>query len=189
MVQRLALPKRTTHITVTGIGIITDTVNSTVTLRIKLRDAVVPELVIQALVVKRVAGSIASVPKLFDWDFGVDKPLADQMFYKSTCIPLLLGSLTLPQIMLEGMEIKHGLMLQNTRFGWIISGQHPYANRSSTTTSCHISLLEFENRLLSFWDLQVTSEDIMVLENEFCEKQFVEKESTIFDVNRNRSLT
>lgn len=129
--QTLKLKKKKTSISLRGVNGIRDNAQSFVTLTIKLDDPEVPELTMPALVVKNVANINPCPPGKIAMLDTKDLKLADPHYLKASVIPVLLGMNVLHKIFLGGLQRQGNLLLQNTRFGWIISG--PLSGQMSKT--------------------------------------------------------
>lgn len=177
LVQKLRLKKKRTNVIISGLGgISSEKASSVVLLKMKIG---VEEIIMKALVVPKVTRSLPNVPSYVK-RLANQKSLADPTFEYPAPILVLLGSNITPKLFMEGVEIIEGYLFQKTRLGWIVSG--PADNPTEKFTSSHVSLAEMElhlaemeRSLIEFWDKPVTKEDIDVIEEETCEKLFLEK--------------
>lgn len=113
--------------------------------------------------------------------------LADPSFGTPNRIDLLLGAEVYSQILLEGLvKGQLGLIAQNTRLGWILSGTVPsaYVNRSEqchSIVNMHLTHVDrqFENELLKkFWEMEAEpasqKQKHLTLEDQKCEEWFTQ---------------
>jgi hypothetical protein len=173
LVQKLRLKKKKTNVLIKGVGDSTAQASSLVNITIVPKDS--DPLKLKALVVRRVTGQLPTIPtQTTSGDIKVE--LADPHFQKPAQIPILLGSNILPRIFKEGVLQQGSLLLQNTIFGWIISGQASQNVKfKPKCTSTHVALSEFEAQLYKFWDMPITVEDTEENEAEMCEELFVKQ--------------
>lgn len=87
---------------------------------------------------------------------------------------MLLGSNILPQLSLERVVVREGFLAQNTRLGWVV--YDPSEVSTSKVTAAHVASEEFEQKLLSFWDMPIRKEDVTELDEERWEKLFQSKD-------------
>lgn len=124
--------------------------------------------------VPKVTGKLPELPRIIVQKTK-DKKLAAPFTYKPTQVPILIGAKVLPGIFLPGFEVKEGLLYQQTKFGWIVSGQT--TGEPNKHLSCHVSLMEKEQQLLEFWDMPLQRAEGQDLDDEYCEKVFKEQHS------------
>lgn len=185
-VQSLRLKKTRCDINIAGVGgETTGKVRSMTTLKVEVKFPERRVLEINAYVVKRVTRKLPSIPNNFRALSGFGKPLADSFCGQPSHVPILLGANIASELFLEGIFIHGGLLLQNTRLGWIIMGSETAGKVNSKKVVCtHVSLAEFqqemaveniERDLKLFWDMPVTKEDIEIVESNVCEELFKSK--------------
>ncbi|XP_075217790.1 uncharacterized protein LOC142322596 [Lycorma delicatula] len=138
---------------------------------------------LELLVLKRIAHDLptSSIHKEFNIPNEVN--LADKHFYKSRGIDLLIGASIFFNAIIEG-HIKLGSnlpVLQNTEFGWIVSGTMTSGkSREIETTSittiahCNIAALnDLENLISSFWGIEeLPIEKSKTFEEDACEQHY-----------------
>nr|CAH7712888.1 unnamed protein product [Callosobruchus chinensis] len=103
--------------------------------------------------------------------------LADPCFSEPQKIDMLIGSDVFWNIVsTEQTSLGHNLpVLQNTKFGWIISGPLGFSSKNSIV--CNFSTeIDIQNDLRRFWEIEECLSDQKVLSEEeiACEKHFVE---------------
>lgn len=101
MVQLLGLKKCPTNVTITGFSGNSGVAKSMVKLQLKLANH--PDVVCQALVVKRVTTDQPKINGDFNWT--AEWNLADPHFTKKAQIPVLLGSNVLPQLFEQDTKV------------------------------------------------------------------------------------
>ena len=128
--------------------------------------------------------------ELYRRDHRRNLSLADPTFYQSAGIELLLGAEAYRAILFNGVRrgLSHDLVAQETRLGWIITGnaqgQPNSGSRWQYSTLCSIAPDEFtlNETLQRFWELEELPESkVGSLENQLCERLFVEGHQRLSD--------
>ena len=171
LVQKLKLKKKRINVKIIGVGgVEVGHVQSLVTIQIKLDDPSLPVIKTKAFVVRKVTSKLPAIPMHIDLNNN-DKKLADPFFNKPAHIPILLGSNVLVHIFSNGTEKINNLLYQNTLLGWIVSGST--SNIMAKQVSTHVSINEFEDKLIKFWDMPIKqATEIEEISDEHCEKLY-----------------
>lgn len=107
-----------------------------------------------------------------------DVTLADPTFNLSNEIDLLIGASLFWSILLSGRKSfgKNNLILQETKLGWIISGQIPITVSSFLSTCLMEVDSVSDNSLTRFWQIEEPqlAEPRMSLEEKECERHFLD---------------
>ncbi|XP_066589184.1 uncharacterized protein [Prorops nasuta] len=188
VVQTLNLKKWKVNISLSGVGVSRAVVaKARVNLTLKSTCHFGFELEFEALVLPRLTAQLPSREIILHKDqLLIGKILADHQFYRSGPIDLILGADIYGQLLLDGIHklSLSGLVAQNTRLGWIISG--PVVNKRLVRTirntgdmqSVHMhNCLIDENiskALQRFWELEEVLDQKKLLSpaDEYCENMF-----------------
>lgn len=182
-VKRLELPHRRSNISLVGVNQVEIQLNYTCDLSIRSRIqnyekglscVIVPDKITDNLPVRDVNVSSWKIPE--------HCKLADSKFNISSEIDLLIGA-QLFWDLLHGDSYSLGKSLQNTVFGWIVSGT---VNQKMLKSYCNFIKLtntELNNSLTTFWELEDVNGDTSLLnsEEQMCESHFLENYSRIDD--------
>lgn len=103
-------------------------------------------------------------------------PLSDPDFFKPGDIDMLLGASIFWDLLLDGrIKLnKNGPILQNTKFGWIVSGQ---LSSHSYSSVCNFSktIIQEDEQLKKFWEINdIPQHTILSKDDHECEKLFIE---------------
>lgn len=155
--KQLALPTTNTHTTVMGIDRSRSTVHHQCTLKLQsIHNAF--ETTVSALVVQNISDILPSQTFKFDLkNIPSHIKLADPRFNESGEIDMLLGAGIFWQLLCIGQhKISNDLMLQKTRFGWIVTG----AIKGQFTTQSYCNLtktIDIQQQLERFWNIEENS--------------------------------
>lgn len=181
LVQALQLKKFPIKALARGVGGAKSApITSYVKLRIKTCDKRCPVIEADAFVVPKVTG-VSKAARVLWKDDG--RKLADPSYYKAARISVLLGLNVIPSIYRDGQEVRDGFIIQNTIFGWIISGSSPPEPNSCKrrVIMANVSLTEYEQQCFGFWDILIRSGEASELDKKYCEKLFLEKHKRMPD--------
>lgn len=170
----LPIPKYKININVSGIGGNQHmTVKKYVQLALKSNYDKQFELPLTALVVPVVTSYVPNKFTLTEFSDLSEYYLADPNFMLPEKIDLLLGNDVYGDLLLPRMKkYKNSFLLQETRFGWMVSGP-PGSPSSDVTISSNICSLEEQLRL--FWEQEeLTPGKTITQEGIVCEKLFTE---------------
>lgn len=106
--------------------------------------------------------------------------LADPNFEGSSRIDVLLAADIYAQIVLEGVKRFHGILVQNTSLGWILSGQYKRNNCLVPSLSVHQVSHPVEKLLRAFWEIEeipIDRESLLSIDELACEKIFQDTHS------------
>lgn len=103
--------------------------------------------------------------------------LADDKYYEPSKVDILIGADHFWNILCVG-QIKlsnNALVLQKTRFGWIISGPVDDTSNPKNVNCNFVKTVELEQSLQKFWEIEeVQTNKSWSLEETQCEKHFIE---------------
>ena len=171
-VQKLKLNKKKTKVQLVGVGgNVINRSDWSVTILIKFDNPNLPILKTKALVLNTITNKMPTQNYQIS---GIDKAkqLADPKFYKSSHISIMLGSNVLPHIILNGAKTKNGLLYQNTKLGWIVSGGR--STEIGSLISTQVNFSEVQQGIGSYCEMSI-QEDSTNDEINSCEKLSVEK--------------
>jgi len=179
--QKMRLKQYKTNIIIKGLNNITDTARTYVKLQIQLSDPTLEIITTNALVVPKIASNI---PVLHvDMNMFSGKKLANPYVNQVNQVGILLGGDLLPKIFKSGSltEVNNGLIMQDTKLGWIISGQNAAPMKTVSTFINYnesfyksISDEQLNDQIYKFFELPELMEDPEE-ENTYCRKLFEEK--------------
>ncbi|XP_045540617.1 uncharacterized protein LOC106708519 [Papilio machaon] len=165
-VQLLGLKRTSSKRVISGLGgDPSASIRCTSMVMIKIQSRIDPsfQINVEAFVMKKLT-TVLPERKIKEQSVEFMSPmaLADPSFNVPNKIDLLLGAEVYSQILLEGIvkDPSSRVVAQNTRLGWILSGQLKTISHSETFNNCHniVSLHSFhsnENELLRrFWELE-----------------------------------
>ena len=168
LVQKLGWKKTRVDVKVTGVGEGRTAVKSATDFKILLDHPMAKkkEIEVNALIVKRVTGKLPKLPTLQKIEKSLGIKFADAESVGGT-VSILLGSDICPEVFCEGLRKLNGYLMQNTFFGWIVSGGKEAGERKWLST--HVSLAEVNNLQnedqQEIWEmvekLKKTEDDIM----------------------------
>ncbi|XP_055627216.1 uncharacterized protein LOC129769151 [Toxorhynchites rutilus septentrionalis] len=110
------------------------------------------------------------------WTLPDVKVLADPQFYESSPVDVIIGAEHYMDLLTDGRQkvTDDGPTLQNTVFGWILSGRIPRSSSRMTQSITFVcSTVEIEQQLTRFWELETcntTSNNS--IEETICEEIF-----------------
>ncbi|XP_071053586.1 uncharacterized protein [Onthophagus taurus] len=139
--QRLGLSERETHVNVAGINQLQSTINSSCLIQIYSRYTDF-SLKLRCLVIGEITSDLPNfVVNANDLQIPTNLRLADPSFNKPDKIDMLIGADYFWELLCVGqVKLPTGPIMQNTRFGWVISG--PVVSASAKLTShCNFSKL------------------------------------------------
>nr|XP_044248556.1 uncharacterized protein LOC123002454 [Drosophila takahashii] len=109
------------------------------------------------------------------WKLPENTPLADERFYQSRHVNLLLGTeaffdaLTVGQIRL----VPQGPLLQKTQFGWVVTGRLQQTAPIEVSTCMALNASSIDVNLKRLWELEaVDSPPLQKPEHAICEEQY-----------------
>ncbi|XP_072377333.1 uncharacterized protein [Diabrotica undecimpunctata] len=124
--------------------------------------------------------------------------LADPNFNETGSIDILLGAKEYSLILLDGVDrTKNGLLAQNTKLGWIMSGIAQQENIPNIQVLSMISRRQIDEEIKKYWELkEVDQSNTLSVEEKECEGYYnrtVKRDNeTRFEVkipvNSNRSI-
>ncbi|XP_036346956.1 uncharacterized protein LOC118756292, partial [Rhagoletis pomonella] len=173
--QRLLLPRSKHNIEICSIGQTLTNINYKTTTCIKSRTTGV-ELPLAFCVTSNIAYESGLEIDISAWNIPSNIELADEQFYKSTRIDLLLGTETFFSLLSVG-QIKLGdnlPVLQKTLLGWVVSGRYQ-SNSNNIRSLCMVACNdELDKKLEQLWRLEeVTSVgDMWTREEHSCERLY-----------------
>lgn len=117
------------------------------------------------------------------WNLPKDIQLADPTFYQPGQIDMLIGAELCFYILRMEKQSRPGdfPVLQNTEFGWILSGKYSDQTPSTSMTSCFIRQETLDQQLQRFWELEEIHTSPKSEEEQNCELHY--RENTIRDEN------
>lgn len=83
--------------------------------------------------------------------------LADEQYWQSGRIDLLLGAPLFYELLLEGVRKADGLIAQETVFGWMLTGSAVSNKQSTTAISC-VTQVQLDGLLRRFWEQEETEQ-------------------------------
>lgn len=181
--QALGLKKQTINGTISGLGnnIVMHT-RHIVSLNLQSEHDKMFNLPVKAYVLKTLTRLLPSTQIDMRWKHLQGLQLADPNYGTPASVDLLLGAEVYSNIILEGVQLgsSHTPLAQNTRLGWILSGEVKSINNSThNVINMHLSTQPEDNdNLQRFWELE--SGDTYKLkkqlteEEERCEKNYKE---------------
>ncbi|XP_061391738.1 uncharacterized protein LOC133327189 [Musca vetustissima] len=129
---------------------------------------------LEAFVVPEVTGNIpletVCIGELPDLD------LADQKFYQSGPVDMLLGGNVYPAILLSGVKknVLGSLLAQETVFGWILTGPAGKLEDVQRVRVSHCTRVSVQDQLAKFWEIEeVPKIPIVSLDDKKCEEIFL----------------
>lgn len=170
--NNLGLCKIPTHSTVSGIAGNIEHVKYYVNVTVRSKHNAY-EQTIRCLVLPRITNNIPAVsfnPDLIN--IPINMPLADETFYESGDIDVLMGAQHFWDILCDGkiQLAKNGPTLQNTHFGWILAGLlHIPNNDRPKHTMAHCAL---NDEVAKFWQIEEFAEPVLSDEQKMCEDIF-----------------
>ncbi|XP_036347133.1 uncharacterized protein LOC118756475 [Rhagoletis pomonella] len=173
--QRLLLPRSKHNIEICSIGQTSTNIKYKTTTCIKSRTTGV-ELPLAFCVTSNIAYESGLEIDISAWNIPSNIELADEQFYKSTRIDLLLGTETFFSLLSVG-QIKLGdnlPVLQKTLLGWVVSGRYQ-SNSNNIRSLCMVACNdELDKKLEQLWRLEeVTSVgDMWTREEHSCERLY-----------------
>ncbi len=137
-------------------------------------------VVVEARVLDRVTGDLPRCKvKVCDWAELKELSLADPQYGTPGAIDMLLGADVLPQIL--GSEVRtspdKALIVQNTVFGWVLSGKAKIKSGTPTLVCNHVLSADagMEDILKKFWEIETVEQACAwTMEEKLCEQHSVE---------------
>lgn len=153
--RKLKLPCKSINIPITGIGKQSSNIKSTMNAVIKSRVNDY-ESNCNFYIIKSITGNLPSVTWSFNlFNIPEDVPLADPEFNVSRSIDMLLGAELFYDLLLsEQIKQANKPIIQNTKFGWVVSGQTEC--RQKTKSICNVSVDEL---ITKFWKVEEFTDD------------------------------
>ncbi|XP_058817069.1 uncharacterized protein LOC131680368 [Topomyia yanbarensis] len=120
-----------------------------------------------------------------EWDLPDSTLIADPSFHEPGPVDLIIGAEYYMDLLKDERQkaTPSGPTLQNTVFGWIVSGRVPNSTNSERCSLVHVCLTaEIEEQLTRFWELETCrTASTNSVEETTCEQFF--KETTVRDEN------
>jgi hypothetical protein len=111
------------------------------------------------------------------WELPADIPLADPHFYQPSAIDLLLGATVFFEVLRPEQRFRQGYpTLQNTQFGWVLSGcipAHSVGQRKTATTSLLTTTHDLHAQVERFWLQEELTTRQHSKEESTCEEHFI----------------
>ncbi|XP_055590185.1 uncharacterized protein LOC129742319 [Uranotaenia lowii] len=102
--------------------------------------------------------------------------LADPLFFRSNPVDVIIGAEFYFDLMTEGRlkVAETGPTLQNTVFGWIVSGRIPNCEPRGQLSSSYVtSIADIQDQLTKFWELETCrTKSVFSIEETMCEEIF-----------------
>jgi hypothetical protein len=132
------------------------------------------EMEIEALVLPKITRNLPEKDIILPDYNEKNAILADPRYYKVGKIDLLLGVKEYSYILTEGMHrISNGLLSQNTKLGWIVSGIARERENIKAEVCCMISRQEMDVQIKNFWELEEVNQDTSFsVEEQECEELY-----------------
>ncbi|XP_072401673.1 uncharacterized protein [Diabrotica undecimpunctata] len=169
LADKLALSRSEVNISIVGIGHAVSNIRSKCTAKIQSRQSSFSTY-LSCLVVNRICDRIPAYSfDIGNLDISCNLRLSDPDFHVALKIDILIGVDTFWKILCVGQFSldPFALVMQQTSFGWIVSGQFndkrksvPYCNFSRNDTSSDLNV-----RLQKFWELEEYTEPVLSEEN------------------------
>ncbi|XP_037930495.1 uncharacterized protein LOC119665299 [Teleopsis dalmanni] len=175
--QKLRIPMAKHNIEINSIGNSSTRITSKVSTTIKSRFTAF-QLPLTFCITSHIAYQPDSEINISTWNIPPNINLADEQFYKSTRIDLLLGTESFFSVLSVG-QIKLGLglpTLQKTILGWIVSGRYDVSQCVNNSTCLLSSIDSVEEKLERLWKLEEVSitPHAWTSEQQVCDRLFSE---------------
>ncbi|XP_037942529.1 uncharacterized protein LOC119675401 [Teleopsis dalmanni] len=175
--QKLRIPMAKHNIEINNIGNSSTRITSKVSTTIKSRFTAF-QLPLTFCITSHIAYQPDSEINISTWNVPSNINLADEQFYKSTRIDLLLGTESFFSVLSVG-QIKLGLglpTLQKTILGWIVSGRYDVSQCVNNSTCLLSSIDSVEEKLECLWKLEEVSitPHAWTSEQQVCDRLFSE---------------
>lgn len=174
--QLLGLPQQKIHAEVTGLGDSTPKVsNKKIEAQIKPRFHDDFEMEVGLLVLPKLTQSLPQ--KSFDVRMRKWRHLADPGFNKAGPIDMILGAEVFAKILTPGLrKTKCGLVAQNTKLGWILSGCIGDSPTKHLQVQSMVTRTEEDQQLTKFWEVEEAAEVVrnQTQEEKICEELYAE---------------
>ncbi|XP_055615150.1 uncharacterized protein LOC129761453 [Toxorhynchites rutilus septentrionalis] len=176
MADRLAIPKKSANISITGINALRTLARDKVTVHFRSRNSEYRNQ-IECLITPKVTGTIpTSKIDITHWKIPNGFALADPEFHLPAKVDLLVGAELFFELMKPGqLNLAENLpQLRETCLGWIVAG---VVDNSSSGTLQHSNLAsidDIESRMHRFWEIEdVPNVSQYSTEQRSCEEHFV----------------
>lgn len=155
--QRLQLPRRTSKLTIHGVGSgLSQVAHGMVTLEIMPRFTSDFRLTVQAYILSRVTRMLPTTSIQTEWDHLTDLGLADPLYGKSQPVDVLLGVDAWSEILMG--EVRRGPVgspiASQTRLGWVVFGPLRSTGPSQSVSVNFVIHEQLEESLRRFWELE-----------------------------------
>ncbi|KOB72385.1 Uncharacterized protein OBRU01_12359 [Operophtera brumata] len=176
--QMLSYPREKITAEISGIGDETPKkAYSAINVTLKPRFTSDFELPVSLMVLPKLMSSIPNqdLPKIAAENLS-NKIIADPMYYVRGPIDMLLGAKEYSQILQSGMaKIQDGIVAQETRLGWILSGVCSTGTVKDVKIVSMTSRTEEMKQLSKYWELEeITESNDIKEEDKICEKFYDE---------------
>ena len=178
MRQILGIRTKNSNIEVSGFNLNKTSIKHSVTTTVKSRSSEFTAQ-LEFLVIPTITSSLPETTiDVTDWKIPDGITLADPQFNIKGKIDMLIGAeIFLEVIRQEQLKISPSHpILQNTAFGWIISGQLTNEVNKPTTSHCHLNIMDnLDDKLQRFWELEKCNYvyDNMTVDERKCEEHYV----------------
>ncbi|XP_071052868.1 uncharacterized protein [Onthophagus taurus] len=183
--ERLHLPETKTNISVTGITQSKSTISSSCLLKIHSHCTNF-SLQVTCLVLPVITSNLPQFAiDVNSLKIPAHLRLADPEFYNPNSIDMLLGADYFWELLCIGqIKLDDGPVIQNTRFGWIVSG--PVQTSAVPSVRCNLvqsaQSSKLHEQLTRFWEVESVNVPISLSKSDaFCEKHFQETTSRTDD--------
>lgn len=180
--QRLKLPRQHRRVPIQGIGDTTSETRHSVRLEISSCTNNFATSV-DCLVLTKVTDDLPGhVIDTTEWNLPKNLPLADPSFQQPSKIDILLGAEICAYIHRSGRVTRdpNHPVLQETEFGWILSGRYETGTHPSTVPRRPVASffvktdVEIQNQLQRFWEIEDVGRAPLTREEQQCEAHFVQ---------------
>ncbi|XP_040175623.1 uncharacterized protein LOC120908545 [Anopheles arabiensis] len=176
LTQRLGVAKRRENHRIGGIGEVSVTSQHSAVLRIHSLDSEYTASGKFHVLSKLTRELPSSRINRSSWQIPHQVQLADPSFHSPGPIDLIIGAELYYDVVKEGLiKLSHErVTLQNTAFGWVISGRvNVHAPSPSSSIVGHVCSTSIEEQLNKFWELEsCRATSTLSVEESNCEKQF-----------------
>ena len=182
MRQILGIRTKNSNIEVSGFNLNKTSIKHSVTTTVKSRSSEFTAQ-LEFLVIPTITSSLPETTiDVTDWKIPDGITLADPQFNIKGKIDMLIGAeIFLEVIRQEQLKISPSHpILQNTAFGWIISGQLTNEVNKPTTSHCHLNIMDnLDDKLQRFWELEKCNYvyDNMTVDERKCEEHYANSTS------------
>ncbi|XP_072384564.1 uncharacterized protein [Diabrotica undecimpunctata] len=171
-VTSLGIKRKAVHAQISGIGNEDQRTSKwSITLNLQAHFENEFQMKIEALVLRKITRNLPKKEIQMKERNHRNLVLADPNFNETGLIDILLGAKEYSLILLDGVDqTKNGLLAQNTKFGWIMSGIAQQENIPNIQVLSMISRRQIDEEIKKYWELkEVYQSNTLLVEEKECE--------------------